>query len=131
LIVLDASAAIELLLDRPAAPAVAAEIQRARPPLHAPHLIDAEVGQVLRRFLIRGDIRPARAKAAVKRLAQLRLVRSPHLPLLGRALELRGNVTVCDGLYLALAEALVAPLLTLDAGLARIPGCRAVVVAVI
>jgi predicted nucleic acid-binding protein len=128
LIVLDASAAVDLLLGAsPSAPAVRKRVARASPKLAAPHLLDAEVGQVLRRFVMSGKLDAARAQGALDDLGDLRLSRYPHTPILARAFALRANVTVYDGLYLALAEALDAPLLTLDAALVSIPGCHAVV----
>lgn len=118
--VLDASAAIDLLLD---APPFATEIRErvlaARDDLHAPHLLDVEVGQVLRRFVLGGRVRVDRAERALDRLGQLRIIRYPHLRLLPRALELRRNLTAYDGVYVALAEALGTPLLTRDARLAH------------
>jgi len=93
----------------------------------APHLLDAEVGQTLRRFLLRGDLSAARARVAIGRLQSLPLRRYSHTRLVSRAFEFRDNATVYDGLYLALAEALDAPLLTCDARLRDVPGCSATV----
>lgn len=125
MIVLDASVLVDLLLDLPPhAATIAARIRREAPDLAAPHLADAEVGQVLRRFSTKG-LPAARAEAALGRLAALPFVRFPHTDLLARAFALRQNATVYDALYLALAEGLRAPLLTRDARLASIPGCRA------
>jgi predicted nucleic acid-binding protein len=128
LIVVDASATVDLLLG--ASPATAAVRRRAAAAsfrLAAPHLLDAEVVQVLQRFVRRGEIEAARADGAIDDLIDLPLTRYPHTPLLARAFALRDNATVYDGLYLALAEALDAPLITLDAALAQVPGCRAAV----
>ncbi len=69
----------------------------------------------------------ARATAAFEDLADLPIRRFPHTELLPRAFELRANATVYDGIYLALAEALEAPLLSYDAALADVPGCDAAV----
>jgi len=90
--------------------------------LAAPHLVDAEVGQVLRRALLRRVIKGWRAELALERLAALRLTRHEHLRFLPRALELRENLTVYDALYVALAEALQAPLLTRDRAVAEAAG---------
>lgn len=119
MIVLDASAAVDLLLDSPPfAERIAREILSYDGDLHAPHLLDAEVGQALRRFVLRRSLKPARAELALARMAQLPLTRYPHGPLLRRAFAMRSNLTVYDGLYVALAEALRAPLLTRDGELA-------------
>jgi predicted nucleic acid-binding protein len=89
-------------------------------PLWAPQLIDAEVGHVLRRATLAGELRPARAAAALSDLADLPLRRSGHLALLERAWSLRRNVSFYD----ALAERLRMPLLTLDRRLSGSPGIR-------
>ena len=125
MLVVDASAIIDLLLNRqPNAQAVARRLRAAAPNLAAPHLIDAEVGQVLRRFVLRGEMGADYARTALRDLADLPLTRYPHLPLLERAFALRDNATVYDALYLALAEALRCPLLTADGDLDAIPGHR-------
>lgn len=120
MIVLDASVTVDLLLQiEPVAGSVGARIDREVGGVHAPHLIDAEVGQVLRRYVLSGVLTPDRAERALERLREMRLIRYPHLPILARAFDLRRNLSVYDGLYVALAEALMAPLLTRDAGIAR------------
>lgn len=96
-------------------------------PLWAPHLVDAEVGHVLRRGVLAGELRPGRAKSALADLADLPLRRSGHRGLLERAWALRANVSFYDGLYVALAERLDVPLLTLDRRLAGAPGIRATI----
>ncbi len=93
----------------------------------APHLMDAEVTQVLRRYVLQGSISWTAAAERVTDLVNLPMRRFPHTILVGRALELRHHVTVYDGLYLALAELVDSPLLTGDAALAGVPGCQAVV----
>lgn len=127
MIVLDASAAVELLLWSDAGRRVARRIADPAESLHAPHLLDVEVAQVLRRAERSGLLQPERALEALRSLADLGLARYGHGPLLSRAWELRRNCTAYDAVYLALAEALGAPLLTLDEGLARVPGARAAV----
>jgi predicted nucleic acid-binding protein len=125
-IVLDASAAIDLILDLlPAADAVRSALSADRAGAAAPHLFDAEVAQVLRRHVLRREVTPQRALEALQDLRDLPIRRFPHGPLLERALELRENVTVYDALYLALAEALGVPLLTRDPALAGVPGVAA------
>jgi predicted nucleic acid-binding protein len=129
MIVLDASAAVDLLLNlEPRARFVRRQIERAAPALHAPHLLDAEVAQVLRRYVLQAELPAAAAEAALVDLADLPLTRYRHGPFLHRALELRDNVTVYDALYLALAESLPAVLLTSDRALEHVPGCQAQVV---
>ena len=127
MIVLDASAVIELLLQTATGRRVARRIASRSQGLHAPHLVDVEVLQVLRRWEARGALSSGRAAEAVVDLAQLDLRRHPHDILSSRIWELRANVTAYDAAYLALAEALRAPLLTTDGRLARTPGHRATV----
>lgn len=90
--------------------------------LYAPHLIDAEVGHALRRRVAARKLPEARATAALDRLTGLPLRRIVHTGLLGRAWQLRNNVSFYDGIYVALAEMLDAPLVTLDRRLARAVG---------
>lgn len=119
MIVVDASVAVDLLLAvEPYADRVA-QIAGEAGVLHAPYLIDAEVGQVFRRHVLGGALNPNRAERALVRLHEMRLIRYPHLPILDRAFALRRNFSVYDALYVALAEALDAQLLTRDAGIAR------------
>jgi predicted nucleic acid-binding protein len=87
--------------------------------LWAPHLIDAEVGQALRRRVAARKLRDDNALAALSRLVGLPLRRIAHVDLLGRTWELRHNLSFYDGLYVALAERLQMPLLTLDGRLAK------------
>lgn len=120
MIVVDASAMVDLLLNTPPfAGVVAGHLRNHDGDAHAPHLLDAEVGQVIRRFVLKGDLSPKRARLAIDRLSQFSLTRYPHTPFLARAFRLRTNLTVYDALYVALAEALDASFLTKDAALAR------------
>lgn len=125
MIVVDASAAIELLMRGPLASRIGVRLFAASESLHAPYLIDVEVAQVLRRFARKADIGVVRASQAIDDLAAMPLTRYPHLPLLPRVWRLRENVSAYDACYLALAEALKAPLITCDPSLASIPGCQA------
>jgi predicted nucleic acid-binding protein len=125
MIVIDASAVLEALLHTPAATAVEARLFAQGETLHAPHLLDVEVAQVLRRFASRGEIAPERGRSALADLADFPLQRYPHDLLLPRIWELRDTVTAYDAAYVALAEALDAPLLTRDRRLAAAPGHRA------
>jgi predicted nucleic acid-binding protein len=127
-IVLDASAAIEWLLQTPKAPAIEARLfskSRESPRWHAPHLLDVEVAQVLRKHVAKGLMSDVRGHEALLDLLDLPLVRYPHDFLLPRAWELRKNLTAYDAVYVALAEALAVPLVTCDANIANAPGHRA------
>jgi predicted nucleic acid-binding protein len=117
-IVVDASVLLEVLLNTPAASSIAARLFADGETLHAPHLIDLEVAQVLRRYARSGDLDDQRGVQALADLADLPLARYPHDVFLARIWELRDNVTAYDAAYIALAEALDAPLLTRDAALA-------------
>ena len=88
--------------------------------LCAPHVVDAEVGHVLRRLTLRRELVPEAATAALGDLAAMPLTRTGHVPLLERAWSLRKTVFFYDALYIALAELLEMPLLTLDARLGRL-----------
>jgi len=121
-IVLDASAVVEWLLGRPLAGGVASRIADPDLTLHAPHLLTVEVAQVVRRHVLAGSVGVARGAEAIEDLADLDVTTHPHEPLLPRIWQLRENVTAYDAAYLALAEVLDAPLLTLDERLARASG---------
>ena len=125
MIVLDASALLELLLVTDKGGEVAERIAAPEETLHAPHLIDLEVAQVLRRYVARRQLDEARASQALEDLRDLDLNRYPHDVLLGRIWELRHNASAYDAAYLALAETLGAPLLTSDARLREVPDARA------
>lgn len=127
MIVLDASAVIELLLNTEGGRLVAARIADPDVTLHAPHLLGAEVAQVLRRYVADGSVPAAGAETALDDLVGLGVTRYAHEPFLPRVWELRSTVTAYDGFYVALAEVLDAPLVTFDRRLARAPGSRAVV----
>jgi predicted nucleic acid-binding protein len=121
-IVVDASVIVELLLQTPVGRDLADRLLGGDASLVAPHLLDLEVAHVLRRYCLRGEMRPARAAQAVALLAELPITRYGHTDLLPRIWELRHNVTAHDAAYLALAEALGARLLTRDARLAAARG---------
>ncbi len=122
---LDASALLELLLVTDKGGEVAERIAAPEETLHAPHLIDLEVAQVLRRYVARRQLDELRASQALEDLQDLDLNRYPHDVLLGRIWELRHNASAYDAAYLALAETLGAPLLTSDARLREVPDARA------
>ena len=126
MVVIDASAVAALLLNQPNAAQLRERLAHENT-LHAPHLLDLEVTQVLRRTLRRGAVSETVAAARLADLKGLPLTRYPHEPFLDRIWELRGAVTAYDAAYVALAEALAAPLVTTDRPLSRVPGLRAVV----
>lgn len=122
MIVLDASATVDWILQTAAGKQIEIRIYSHNETLHAPHLIDLEVAQVLRR-LVRQNIVPAiRADEAISDLEDMRVNRYPHTFLLPRIWQLRNNLSAYDAAYIALAEQLGAPLLTRDAQLASTPG---------
>ena len=125
MIVVDSSAVLEVLLATPAGAQVEERIFSPGESLHAPHLLDLEVVQVLRRYSAAGELTPQRAREALNDLADLPISRYPHDLFLFRVWQLRHNLTAYDAVYLALAEALSAPLVTRDARLASAPGHRA------
>jgi predicted nucleic acid-binding protein len=122
MIVVDASAALEVLLRTPAARAVERRLFEPLQTLHAPHLLDVEVAQVIRRYAANGEIDGARGRMALADLTDLPLRRYPHDFLLQRVWDLRNDLTAYDAIYVALAEVLDAPLLTRDKRLAASPG---------
>ena len=122
MIVLDASAVIEILLQTQAASPLTERLLSADASLHAPHLLGVEVAQVLRRFCARGELAPERARQALSDLLDFPVELHAHDLLLSRAWELRQNLTIYDGVYIALAELLEAPLLTRDPRLAAARG---------
>jgi predicted nucleic acid-binding protein len=124
-IVVDASAAIELLLNTETGRVVGGRLADRTESLHAPHLLSIEVAQVLRRYVAGRAIDATVARAALDDLAGLDIARYSHESFLPRIWELRDNVTAYDAAYLALAEAIDAPLLTCDGRLASAPGHHA------
>ncbi len=125
MIVVDASALLEVLLRTSAAKVVEDWLFAPRQTLHAPHLLDVEIAQVIRRYAARGEIDGERGRAALVDLADLPVRRYPHDFLLPRIWDLRNNLTAYDAAYVALAEALDAPLLTRDQRLAGTAGHHA------
>ena len=125
MIVVDASALLEFLLQTPLGTRVEARLFRYRDDFHVPHLADVEVTQGLRRLVRKGEVSRDRAAEAIADLADFDLHRHPHVDLLTRAWKLRENITAYRAVYVALAEALEAPIVTCDAPLAKAPGHRA------
>ena len=125
MIILDASALLEVLLRTPAAAAVERRLFDSRQTLHAPHLLDVEVAQVVRRYAAAGEVDADRGREALTDLVDFPLRRYPHDFLVPRVWEFRNNLTAYDAVYIALAEALGAPLLTRDRRLAAASGHQA------
>jgi predicted nucleic acid-binding protein len=122
MIVLDASAAVDWLLQTPAGQHIEKRLYSRNETLHAPHLIDLEVTQVLRRLALQGVVSVHRAHEAVQDLLDLRITRYPHLVLLPRVWQFRHNFSAYDAAYIVLAEKLGAAIVTRDARLASASG---------
>jgi len=116
--VLDASAAIDWLLQTAVGKQIESRIYLRGESLHAPHLLDLEVAQVLRRLEREGVIFPRRADKAIQDLLDLRITRYPHFLFLPRMWRIRHNLSVYDAAYVAITEKLAATLITRDARLA-------------
>lgn len=123
--VVDASVLTEYLSDAEGAEVARRRLIADRARLWAPHLVDAEVGHVLRRGVRRGEIDADAAGDALDDLIAMPLRRVRHRQLIPRAWELRDNVSFYDALYVSLAEILEEPLITFDGRLARADGVRA------
>lgn len=126
MLVLDASAALAAFLG--AGDGVTRVRDRLEVPgetVHAPHLIDVEILHALRGLVLRGGISQTRSEEVRADLADLKLSRYSHVVLLDRIWELKEDLTAYDAAYVALAETLDAPLVTMDARLARASGILA------
>jgi predicted nucleic acid-binding protein len=124
---MDASALIELLTRSDRGRRVEERALRPSSSVHAPALIDVEVAQVLRRYVLSGQVPEHWARSALDVALAFPMTRYWHQPLLKRVWELKENVTAYDATYVALAEGLNAPLLTCDARLSRIAGSTAAI----
>ena len=118
MIVLDASAALELLLNTATGKLIAGEIISRETTLHAPHLIDLEIVQVLRRYVLMSEIPETRAMTAINHWLGLDVTRYPHEPFIAAIWQYRNNLTAYDAAYAALAKILDASLITCDRALA-------------
>ena len=127
MIVADASAIIEILLRTPLAERALDRLLSVGESIHVPALIDLEIAQALRRYVRRGAMSAARAKASLDILEAFPMQRYMHEPLLGRIWMLRENLTAYDAAYVALAEGLGAPLFTCDPRMAKAPDIRTTV----
>lgn len=125
MIVVDASALLEFLLQTPLGTRVEARLFRNEDQLHSPHLVDVEVTQGLRRLVRTGELSADRGAEAIADLADLDLHRHSHTDLLARVWRLRENITAYDAMYVALAEALDAPVVSCDKPLSKAAGHRA------
>ena len=127
MIVVDASAAVTMLLNLgPGATRVRERFEVVEY-VHVPHLFDVEVLHALRRHSLRGGLSEEQSRLILNLLREMRAVRYPHAPLAPRIWDLRENLTAYDAAYVALAEALDVPLVTMDERLARASGIRAAV----
>jgi predicted nucleic acid-binding protein len=122
MIVLDASAAVDWLLETPAGQRIENRIYSRNETLHTPHFLDLEVTQVLRRLARQGVVPVHRADEAVHDLLDLRINRYAHFVLLPRIWQLRHNLSAYDAAYIVLAEELGAALVTRDGRLASASG---------
>jgi predicted nucleic acid-binding protein len=121
MIVLDASAAVDWLLQTSAGQDIDKRIYSRHETLHAPQLLDLEITQVLRRLALQGVVSVRRAGEAIRDLLDLRITRYPHLVFLPRIWQLR-HFSAYDAAYIVLAEKLGAVLVTRDARLASASG---------
>lgn len=119
MLVVDSSVLVELLVGRP--PRADLRHRLSGSTWHVPHLADIEVLHVLRGLVLRGAIAGERAEEATADYERLQLTRYPHTGFLGRVWALRGNLTAYDATFVALAELLGAPLITMDARIAAAP----------
>ena len=126
MIVLDASAVVDVLVGSgPGAEKLRERIEEPGQSLHVPHLMDLEVLQTLRRYVLHGTLSSDRSDKAFGRLSNIAFERYPYSSLLRRIWQLKNNLTAHDAAYVALAEALAVPLITRDARLALAPGIQA------
>jgi predicted nucleic acid-binding protein len=96
--------------------------QLARTSLAAPAHMFVEVSNVLRRAVLSGAVGRDVAALAHDDLFQLSVMVFPFEPLASRVWELHPSITAYDAGYVALAEALAVPFVTLDRRLARANG---------
>ena len=122
-VVVDASAVVAALVDA-GSDGRWARSELAREGLAAPHLMPVEAANILRRAVLAGDLSADTAALAHDDLVHLRVDLFPYEPHAQRVWQLRDNLTAYDAWYVALAEDLGIPLVTLDQRLARANGPR-------
>ena len=127
MIVADASAVVEVLLQTKRGIRIEERLFAPSEILHVPHLIDIEVAHAMRRAWLQGLLDEVRAEEALDDLAAWSLIRYPHDLFLSRIWSLRHSVTAYDAVYVALAETLEVTLLTCDARLASSSGHDAII----
>jgi predicted nucleic acid-binding protein len=122
LIVVDASAVVAALLR-----AGQARERLANAVLNAPHLLDSEIIEVLRKLARRDHLRGDDAERALATWRRIAVRRYPTIGMIDRIWDLRHNVSASDAAYIALAEQLDCHLITADRRLAGAPGPRCTV----
>jgi predicted nucleic acid-binding protein len=127
MIVLDASATVDWMLQTPPGQRIEQRIYSRNDTLHSVHLLDVEFARVLRRLVRERTLTSRRAEEAIEDLMALRITRYAPALLLSRIWQLRNNMTAYDAAYVALAEELKAPLITRDQKIAAAPGHAAAV----
>lgn len=121
MIVIDASAIVELITDENGLAARVGEALYEDPEWVCPAHTVVEVASALRGLWLGGRSSREECEARIAALARIHPVEYSVTPLLERIMELAPNASAYDAAYVALAERLRVPLLTTDAKLARIP----------
>jgi predicted nucleic acid-binding protein len=120
-LVVDASVVVAALVDS-GSDGQWAETLIASDALAAPHLMPAEVTNILRRSVLADQVSADIAAQAHRDLLALPIELFAYEPFGPRVWELRHNLTSYDAWYVSVAEALAAQVATLDRRLATAPG---------